>query len=39
MKICLTDLPEFSQLSDTHISACWLIDKKKMEQQKGALGK
>ena len=39
MKICLTEHPDFSQLSETHISACWLIDKEKMEQQKGALGK
>ncbi len=37
MKICLEQMPAFSQISDTHISACWLIDKEKfeIEQQKG----
>ncbi len=38
MKICLSRMPEFSPISDTHISACWLIDKEKMEQQKGVEG-
>lgn len=38
MKICLTRMPDFSQITDTHTSACWLIDKEKIEQQKGVKG-
>ena len=38
MKICLTRLPDFNSLSETHISMCWLIDQEKMELQKGAQG-
>jgi oligopeptide transport system ATP-binding protein len=35
MKICLSHMPEFSQISDTHISACWLNEKEKMEHHEG----
>lgn len=35
MKICLNQMPEYTKLSDTHISACWLIEKEKMENEKG----
>ena len=31
MKICLREMPEFSSLSDTHQSACWLITKAGLE--------
>lgn len=32
MKICLKKAPEYTDLSDTHKSACWLLDKEKMEK-------
>lgn len=38
MKICLSQMPDISQITDTHTSACWLIDKEKIEQQKGVKG-
>lgn len=28
MKICLDKMPEYTHLSDTHYSACWLLQKK-----------
>ena len=31
MKICLSRMPAYTQLSDTHHSACWLLDKAKFE--------
>ncbi|SDN50514.1 ABC transporter ATP-binding protein [Acetanaerobacterium elongatum] len=33
MKICLKQMPDYTQLSDTHYSACWLLDKAKFESQ------
>jgi oligopeptide transport system ATP-binding protein len=33
MKICLERMPEYTQLSDDHYSACWLLDKAKFESQ------
>jgi len=32
MKICLTRMPEYTVLSDTHYSACWLLQKEAFEQ-------
>lgn len=37
MKICLDKMPEYTDLSDTHFSACWLLQKKlygKQEEEK-----
>lgn len=31
MKICLKRMPEYTKLSDSHYSACWLLDKEKFE--------
>ena len=31
MKVCLNRMPEYTQLSDNHYSACWLLDKAKLE--------
>ncbi len=31
MKICLDRMPDVTQLSETHTSACWLLDKAKFE--------
>lgn len=36
MKICLSRMPEYTQLSETHQSACWLLDKENFEKQGGA---
>lgn len=33
MKICLSHMPTYTQLSDTHSSACWLLDKAKFESK------
>jgi len=33
MKICLKHMPEYTNLSDTHYSACWLLDKAEFEKQ------
>jgi len=27
MKICLTQMPPYTHVSETHISACWLLQK------------
>lgn len=35
MKICLSKMPEFTHLSDTHTSACWLNQKEEAENLKG----
>ncbi len=32
MKICLKQQPEYTYLSDTHYSACWLLQKEQMEK-------
>ncbi len=31
MKICLSRMPEYTRLSDTHVSACWLNERNAME--------
>lgn len=33
MKICLKHMPEYTKLTDTHYSACWLLDKAKFEKE------
>jgi oligopeptide transport system ATP-binding protein len=33
MKICLERIPDYTQLSDAHYSACWLLDKAKFESR------
>ena len=33
MKICLTQMPDKTQLTDTHYAACWLLDKAKITLQ------
>lgn len=33
MKICLSRMPDYTQISDTHYSACWLLDKAKFDKQ------
>ncbi|WP_411677608.1 ABC transporter ATP-binding protein [Caproicibacter sp.] len=38
MKICLRQMPEFIQHSETHKSACWLNQKALLEKQEGASG-
>lgn len=35
MKICLKRMPEFTKISDTHSSACWLNVKEEVETGKG----
>jgi oligopeptide transport system ATP-binding protein len=32
MKICLSRMPEYTVISDTHYSACWLLQKEAFEQ-------
>ncbi len=36
MKVCLAHMPAYTQLSELHYSACWLLDKAKFEAQGGA---
>ncbi|HEX3017691.1 MAG TPA: ABC transporter ATP-binding protein [Caproicibacter sp.] len=36
MKICLNKMPEFTQITPTHKSACWLLQKKQLEDREGA---
>ena len=36
MKVCLGRMPAYTELSETHYSACWLLDKAKLENQGGA---
>ena len=33
MKICLGRMPEYTHLTDSHYSACWLLDKAEFERQ------
>lgn len=33
MKVCINHMPEYTHLSDTHYSSCWLLDKEKFEEQ------
>jgi len=35
MKICLTHMPEYTDLSESHRSACWLLDKANFENGEG----
>jgi oligopeptide transport system ATP-binding protein len=35
MKICIRSMPEFTQISDTHASACWLLQKEAAQALKG----
>lgn len=35
MKICLREMPEYTHLSETHYSACWLLQKEHHETTKG----
>jgi len=37
MKICLSRMPDYTQLGDAHYSACWLLDKAEFEGQEAAL--
>lgn len=36
MKICLRQMPANTSLSDTHYSACWLLDKAKFDKEEEA---
>ena len=33
MKICLEHMPEYTDLTDSHFSACWLLDKAEFERK------
>jgi len=33
MKICLTQMPEYTYLTDVHFSACWLLQKEEFDKQ------
>ncbi len=33
MKVCLEHMPEYTHLTDSHYSACWLLDKAEFERQ------
>lgn len=33
MKICIKQMPEYSQISDDHYSACWLLQKEEFERK------
>jgi oligopeptide transport system ATP-binding protein len=35
MKICLREMPPYTELSDTHVSACWLLQKAEFEEKNG----
>ena len=35
MKICLRQMPEYTDLSDIHYSACWLLQKAEFEKAQG----
>jgi len=35
MKICLRKMPEYTQISDNHYSACWLLQKEEFEKSTG----
>lgn len=37
MKICLKSMPEFTQITETHKSACWLMQKGAFEQERRAV--
>ena len=35
MKICLRQMPEYTDISDVHYSACWLLQKAEFEKEQG----
>lgn len=35
MKICLRQMPEYTDISDIHYSACWLLQKAEFEKEQG----
>ncbi len=35
MKICLREMPEYTKISDTHESACWLLQKEEFQARLG----
>ena len=35
MKICLRQMPEYTEISDVHYSACWLLQKAEFEKAQG----
>lgn len=35
MKVCLRQMPEYTELSDIHYSACWLLQKAEFEKTQG----
>lgn len=35
MKVCIDRMPEYTDVSDTHYSSCWLLNKKEFENQQG----
>lgn len=37
MKICLKKMPEYTKISDTHYSACWLLQKEEYEKSTGVI--
>ena len=39
MKICLREMPPYTEISEGHVSACWLIQKGQMEKAKAEGGK
>ena len=39
MKICLREMPPYTESSEGHVSACWLIQKRQMEEAKAEGGK
>ena len=38
MKICLRAMPDFTRISETHKSACWLLQKERMQKQREGAG-
>ncbi len=30
MKICIKQMPEYTQINDNHYSACWLLQKEEL---------
>ncbi|MEE1187117.1 MAG: ABC transporter ATP-binding protein [Acutalibacteraceae bacterium] len=33
MKICIDNMPQYTDITDTHYSCCWLLDKEKFEKE------
>ncbi|WP_349673832.1 ABC transporter ATP-binding protein [Lacrimispora sp.] len=38
MKICLREMPEYTDITDIHYSACWLLQKEEFEKQQSQKG-